>query len=164
MTPDNGRTLEWDDTLDPNAGDFVMLEPGEYDFNVVKYEKLRYAGGAKLPACWQAKVEIVVDGRATIQHNLFLHSKTEGLLCQFFKAIGARMSGDRLQMDWNRIAGATGRCVIEHRTWKGKDGDERTDQQIKKFIMPDEMTDRSASLPPPATPEQKREQETDIPF
>ena len=55
-----------------------------------------------------------------MEHNLFLHSKCEGLICAFFKAIGARKSGERLKMEWNKIAGATGRCQVGIRKWKAK--------------------------------------------
>ena len=75
-----------------------------------------------------------------IEHRLCLHSKCEGFICVFFKSIGARKSGERLQMDWNKIAGATGRCQVGIRKWKGKDGTERESNDISKFLPAEEVS------------------------
>ncbi len=133
------RELSWDDTIDANADEFTLLEPGEYDFQVLGFERARWPGSPKLPPCPQAKVKLLVNG-VTMEHNLFLHSKCEGLICAFFKAIGARKSGERLQMDWSKVAGANGRCVVGIRKWKGKDGTERESNDISKFLPAEEVS------------------------
>ena len=131
------RELSWDDTIDANADEFTLLEPGEYDFQVLGFERARFPGSAKLPPCPQAKVKLLING-VKMEHNLFLHSKCEGLICAFFKAIGARKSGERLKMEWNKIAGATGRCQVGIRKWTGKDGTEKESNDISKFLPADE--------------------------
>jgi hypothetical protein len=137
-----GRELDWDAEIDINADDsYEALPEGEYNFVVKKIEKLRYnpRPGAKLPPCNQVKVTLDVNGRE-VNHNLFLHSRCEGMLCAFFKAIGARQDGQRLKMEWNRVTGSTGRCVIGIRKWIGKNNEEREGNEVKKFVMPGELT------------------------
>lgn len=145
MSTNVERELGWDEEINANADEYVLLEPGEYDFRVLGYTRARFPGSAKLPPCNQAKVQIQI-GDTFLEHNLFLHTKTEGLICAFFKSIGARQSGERLKMDWNTIAGATGRCVVKVREWTGKDGDVRKSNDISKFLPAEE------GIAPPAAP------------
>jgi hypothetical protein len=135
MTTEQGRELGWNDPIENDGGDFTLLDPGEYPFTVIKFDRKRYAGGAKLPPCNQAVLTLDIDG-STVESSLFLHSKTEGLLCQFFRSIGARKHGERVVMDWGKVPGATGRCKVGHRTWTGKDGKEHQSNQVEKFLDP----------------------------
>ena len=48
------RELSWDDTIDANADEFTLLEPGEYEFQVLGFE-LPFSGSPKLPPCPQAR-------------------------------------------------------------------------------------------------------------
>lgn len=154
MSTNVERELSWDDEINANADEYVLLEPGEYDFRVLGYTRARFPGSAKLPPCNQAKVQIQI-GDTFLEHNLFLHTKTEGLICAFFKAIGARQSGERLQMNWDTIAGATGRCVVKVREWMGKDGDIRKSNYISKFLPAEEgqmpPAQAQAQAAPPVT-------------
>ena len=160
-----GRELDWDADIDINAADsYEALPEGEYDFVVKRIEKSRYSpkAGAKLPPCNMVKVFLDVNGRE-VNHALFLHSHVEGLLCAFFRAIGARQEGKRIKMEWNRVVGSTGRCVIGIRKWTGKNGEEREGNEVKKFIMPGESTGTEApqtqpqQAPAPVSP-------NDMPF
>lgn len=139
MTTQNNidRELNWDDTIEKDGGgEYVLLTPGDYNFTVSKFERARFNGSANLPACNQAKLEITIHspehGDVTVFHNLFLHTKTEGLLSAFFSAIGQKKKGEPLRMNWNAVIGAKGRCQIEH--YKNtKDGREFVNNQIKRF-------------------------------
>lgn len=133
---DTGRELGWDDPIDPNADGFTLLEPGEYDFTVESWTKARFGGSPKQPACNQAKLRIRIAD-ITIEHNLFLHSKNMPFLCQFFKAIGQRGSGESIIPNWAKVPGSTGRCQLGIRDWKGKDGEMRQSNEIKKFLTND---------------------------
>lgn len=150
MINQNNRELGWDEAIPASADEFTLLDPGEYEFRVSGMERLRFPGSAKLPPCNQARVHLEIEG-TTIKHNLFLHTKTAGLLANFFKAIGARQSGETIQMDWSGVIGATGRCIIKTRKWAGKDGEERESNEIARFLMPDEAG-ASATVAPPAPP------------
>ncbi len=135
------RALDWNDPIENDGGDFTLLEPGEYPFRVTGFERKRFGGSAKLPPCNQAAITLDVgdaETSTTIVNNLFLHSKTEGLLCQFFRAIGARKHGERLVMDWSKVVGATGMCKVKTRNWTGNDGQQRQSNEIEKFLDPPE--------------------------
>lgn len=131
-----GRELGWDDSIQ-NENEFVLLPEGDYPFRVVKFDRGRHGGSEKLPACNKAILSIEIkapEGSVAIQHNLFLHTKTEGMLSAFFCAIGQKKHGEKMTMNWNQVVGAMGRCTVSQDTWKGKDGAEMKSNRIKKFL------------------------------
>ena len=71
------------------------------------------------------------EGETIIRHQLFLHTKTEGLLCAFFTGIGQRKKGEKLKMNWAMVPGSRGRCRVGIREYNGK-----TFNEIKKFYEP----------------------------
>lgn len=150
------RELGWDDELEKDSSDWELLPAGDYDFTVTGFERGRHPGSAKLPACNKAIVDIYIqapDGvSTTIKHNLFLHTKTEGMLSAFFCAIGQKKKGEKLpRMDWQKVIGAKGRCKVGVRDWTNKDGEARQSNEIKKFYAPDsapEPTQTPTSIPP----------------
>ena len=128
------KELDWDSEIENESPDFVLLPEGEYEFEVISFERARYAGGDKLPPCNQAKLKLKVEtenGIATITHNLFLHSRTEGLLSSFFNCIGQKKHGEKAQMNWGRVIGSRGRAMIGVRTYNEKEFNE-----VKKFLDP----------------------------
>ena len=135
----DNRSYEWNDTIE-NDSSFTMLPEGVYPFTVTKFERARHPGSANLPACNKAVLTLSVDGgtlgKTTITHNLFLHSKCEGFLCEFFTAIGLRKHGEKLQMPWDRVTGTSGTCKVGIRNWTGDDGQERQSNEIKRFLEP----------------------------
>ncbi|MCL4441073.1 MAG: DUF669 domain-containing protein [Firmicutes bacterium] len=136
-----GRELSWDDQIENDGTDYTLLPEGDYDFEVVEFERARHNGSDKLPACNKAIVHIRVKGAAgmsTIKHNLFLHSSTEGLLCAFFTGIGQRKKGEKVTMNWSKVVGSTGRCKVGVRSWKNDKGEDVKINEIKKFYEPAE--------------------------
>lgn len=140
----DGYELSWDAEIENEGAEFVVAEPGDYDFVVTGFERARFAGSAKMPACNQAKLSIKLEipgaaGECIVKHNLFLHSKTEWKLCQFFTAIGQRQKGQRVSMNWNAVIGARGRCNVSKRSFKNKDnGKELWTNDIDEFYAPDQ--------------------------
>lgn len=133
------RELGWDDPIENDGPEFTLLPEGDYDFTVVGFERGRHNGSEKLPPCNKAVLSIKLEGRAgttTINHNLFLHTKTEGLLCSFFNSIGQRKHGERITMNWNAVTGSTGRCKVGIRKWTSNEGKEYSSNEIKKFYEP----------------------------
>ena len=133
-TPD--RELGWDDVIERDGGEFILLPIGDYEFTVETFERARHAGSAKLPPCNKAVITLVIDspeGQVKLTHNLFLHTSTEGLLSAFFGAIGQKKKGERLQMNWNLVPGSKGKAKIGTRTWKDKDGNDRQSNEISRF-------------------------------
>lgn len=134
------REFQWDDTITKDAADFVLLPEGDYNFTVESFERGRHAGSDKLPACNKAILTIRIDapeGTARITHNLFLHSKTEGLLSAFFSGIGQKKKGEPLKMNWTQVPGSTGKCKVGIHSYM-KDGEERKNNEIKRFYPKEE--------------------------
>lgn len=142
------RELGWDDEIEKDGAEFELLPEGDYSFEVVNFERGRHNGSEKLPPCNKAILSIKItsdDGKksTTIKHNLFLHSKTEGMLCAFFTAIGQRKKGEKINMNWNLVVGSKGRCKVGIHSWKNDNGDLNQSNQIKKFYEP--TSDASSS-------------------
>lgn len=141
---DQGYAFGWDDEIQHDSPSFILLKEGDYDFEVTDYERARHDGSAKLPPCNKAIVKIKVEGEdaegnkgvSIINHNLFLHSKTEGMLSQFFTAIGQREKGEKYTMNWNAVVGATGRARVGIREWTTDGGEKRQSNEIKRFYEP----------------------------
>jgi len=129
------RELDWGDSIEKES-DFTLLKEGDYNFTVETFERARHPGSDKLPPCNKAIVHIHIDspeGAATIKHNLFLHTKCEGMLSAFFESIGQKKKGERITMNWNMVPGSTGRCKVTVRNYKNKDGEDRQSNQISRF-------------------------------
>lgn len=137
----NERELGWNDEIENDGPDFTLLPEGDYDFEVTEFERGRHPGSDKLPPCNKAVVSIRIkgeEGMSTVKHQLFLHTKTEGLLCNFFTAIGQRQKGQKVSMDWNKVVGSKGRAKVGIRKWKNDKGEELEFNDIKKFYEPEE--------------------------
>lgn len=134
------RELGWDDEIEHDGnGGYLLVPAGDYDFTVQGFERGRYSGSAKIPACNQAtlKLEIATSqGTAIVLCNLFLHSNAEWKLCEFFTSIGQRKHGEKLKMDWQKVQGARGRCKINIRKWVNDKGDEIQSSQVAEFYEP----------------------------
>lgn len=140
----NGYELGWDAEIENEGKDFIVAEPGDYNFVVTGFERARFNGSDKMPPCNQAKLSIRIEipdanGECVIKHNLFLHSKTEWKLCEFFTSIGQRKKGQRVSMNWNAVIGARGRCKVTKRSFKNKNtGADMWSNDIDKFYAPEE--------------------------
>ncbi|MGN7409945.1 hypothetical protein [Sporosarcina sp. SAFN-010] len=135
------RELGWDDEIVKEGGGFTLLPEGDYNFTVTKMERARFSGSAKMPACNQAKLELAIQsaehGEVTVFHNLFLHTKTEGLLSNFFIGIGQKREGEPLRMNWGQVVGASGRLKLEINKYKSNSGEDKTNNQVKEFYKPE---------------------------
>lgn len=142
------RELGWDDNVENDSPDFILLAEGDYDFEVTGFERARHPGSEKLPPCNKAIVTITIEseqGTVNIKYNLFLHTKCEGLLCAFFTGIGHRKHGERLRMkdSWPRLIGSKGRCKVKPREWKNDKGEIVYLNEIKKIYEPEENTQQT---------------------
>lgn len=151
MNQNLGREFDWDDTIEKDPQGFILLPEGDYDFEVVEFERGRHAGSEKLPPCNKAIISLKFttdDGIQIIKHNLFLHSITEGMLCAFFTAIGQRKKGERLQMNWSKVIGAKGRAKVGIQKWTTKKGEEIDMNEIKRFYDPVEQPSQQTGFQP----------------
>lgn len=136
------RELDWNDTIEKDSSDFITLPEGDYDFTVDSFDRARHNGSEKLPPCNKAVLKIRIDdpaGTVIVTHNLFLHTRTEGMLSAFFSSIGQKRKGERLRMNWALVPGARGRLRLGiHKYQKDGEGEDRTINEIKKFYPKEE--------------------------
>ncbi|MCC9692957.1 hypothetical protein HK253_00735 [Streptococcus agalactiae] len=135
------REFGWDDTIQEDAKEFIKLQPGDYVFTVTDFERARHTPNpqnpGKLPACNKAVISLEIEtdeGVASLKHNLFLHSSTEGMLSAFFGAIGQKKHGEPLKMNWNTVVGATGVCSVKNRTYN-----DNVYNEVKSMIYADSV-------------------------
>lgn len=142
------RELGWDDTIQQDNDGGLLLEPGDYIFEVVKFERSRYtprSGDAKLPACNMAKLELKIQtaqGTAIVLNNLYLHTSTEGLLSAFFASIGQKKKGEPLQMNWTLVPGSKGAVKIKHRSYNNN-----TYNDVDRFYPSDDSYYQTKEMP-----------------
>ncbi len=120
-----GHELGWDDEIQQESS-FILLPEGDYRFTVEKFDRARHAGSANIPPCNKAIVHFRVfspDGSSVlVQENLFLHTKMEWKLSEFFASIGMKQKGQAAQMNWSQVCGKSGVCHVKIRTYDKKDG------------------------------------------
>lgn len=134
-----GYEFEFDGVITEDAKEFIVLQDGDYDFEVTEIEKGRYAGSERekgLPPCNMVTVTCKIEtneGEAYIKNRLYLHSRAEGLLSAFFASIGQKRKGEPLKMQWNLVVGSKGRCKVSSRQYNGE-----TYNDIKRFLPAEE--------------------------
>ncbi len=133
---DQNMFLDWDDAIESDGQEFITLKEGDYIFTVTDFERGRFPGGAKIPACNKAALTLQVktsEGVATIRTDLLLYKTMEWKLSSFFRCIGQKKHGERVTMDWNRVVGSRGRAHFKPRTYTDRDGNERQANDVERF-------------------------------
>lgn len=144
---EQNKALNWDDEITQEST-FTLLPEGEYDFKVVNFERAWYDGSDKIPPCNKAIITIKVEtpqGEAELKENLFLTTKTEGLLSAFFGSIGLKKKGEPLRMNWGKVIGSTGRAKVGTREFNGN-----TYNQVKRWLSPDDKPATTGGFKPGA--------------
>ena len=136
--------MDWDDAVENDGQDFITLPEGDYVFEVADFERGRYPGSAKIPACNKAVLTLQVEtdeGIARVRTDLILYRSLEWKISSFFRCIGQKKKGERLVMNWNAVVGTRGRAHFKPRTYTTNDGEERTTNDCDKFYDydPDKM-------------------------
>ena len=141
MENEKNMFLDWDDAIESDGQEFITLEEGDYNFTVTGFERGRFPGGPKIPACNKAALTLQVrtsDGIAVIHTDLLLYRSLEWRISAFFRCIGQKKHGERLVMDWNRVIGSKGRAHFKPRSYTDRDGNERIANDVDRFIDWDE--------------------------
>lgn len=141
MLNNNDMLMDWDDTIENDGQEFVILPEGDYNFTVTDFERGRFPGSAKIPACNKATLTLQVntaDGTATIKTDLILYRSLEWRISAFFRCIGQKKHGERLVMNWNTVVGSRGRAHFKPRNYTDRDGNERQANDVDKFYDWDE--------------------------
>lgn len=132
-----GYEIGWDDEVEQDGGDFVLLDEGEYSFTVTKFERGRFPGSTKIPPCNKAVLTLAIDsdqGRTSVIADLIMYSSMEWKLSQFLRSVGLKKEGEKVRVKWDQLVGKKGRCMIKHRTYTNKNGEEKQTNDIDRFI------------------------------
>ncbi len=128
--------MDWNDTIESDGQEFVLLDEGDYNFTVTNFERGRFPGGQKVPACNKATITVQIktaEGLTVVKFDLLLYRTLEWRIAAFFRCIGMKKSGEKLVMDWNKVVGSKGRAHFKQRTYTNNYGDEKTVNDIDKF-------------------------------
>lgn len=155
MTDNQNNTpcvaYDWDTTIQNDGKTFSPLPEGDYSFTVTGFERGNYDGGDKMPPCPVAILTMDVSNGAdagTVEDRLYLNSKSEWKICQFFTAIGQRKHGDALKPDWNKVQGSRGTLKLYLDKYKGNDGKEHENNKVKQYYEKQNAPAASASFAP----------------
>lgn len=154
---DNKDVMNWDDAIEKDGDEYIVLPEGDYPFKVVSFERGRFQGGEKIPACPEAvlTLEVEYNGETVrVVDRLKLHKSLEWKLASFFRSIGLKKHGERLVMDWSKVPGAEGRGHFKPRKYKNDNGEEREANNLAKYLDYDEAK----------MPQLKAVDSSDLPF
>ena len=137
----NNVAMDWNDTIENDGQEFIILPEGDYNFVVSVFERGRFPGSAKMQACNKASLTLQVEtenGVASVRTDLILNRMLEWKISSFFRCIGRKKHGERLVMDWNNLIGAKGRAHFKPRKYTDKDGSEKQANDVDRFYDYDE--------------------------
>ena len=142
--------MDWDDEISNDGEEYITLPEGDYVFEVVDFERGHYPGSTKIPACNKAELTLKVktdDGVASARVDLIMYRSLEWKISSFFRSIGMKQKGEKVVMKWNSIIGCRGRAHFKPRVYTAKDGNERTANDVTRFL------DFDPAMMPGMTPE-----------
>lgn len=145
----DAHEIGWGDQIVAEGGEFLLLDEGDYDFTVTAFERGRFPGSAKIPACNKAVLTLTVqtpNGEANTKYDLILWSSLEWKISEFFRAIGQKKSGEAFVPRWNEVVGSKGRAHFKPRKYL-KNGEERQVNDISKFYDAPQTQQNYASAP-----------------
>lgn len=141
---------DWDSTIENDGTSFELLPPGIYSFVVSGMERGYQEATEKSIACNVAILTLDVqnaEASGQITDRLFLNSRNEWKLCQFFCAIGQRKKGDPLKMNWEKVPGSRGTLEINHRKFNGRNGNEQEANNVKAYLERQDAPQAAAFKP-----------------
>lgn len=132
--------LDWDSSFVAEESQFTTLKDGDYPFEVTKIERKMYDGNSqKIPnGAPYAEVSLRFDGgeqgNTTVTERLYLLKSLAWKLTEFFGSIGqAPVVGRPFKPNWNTVVGSHGVATLIIHKYTSRDGQERSNNQVKKF-------------------------------
>lgn len=135
--PVDQNLMDWNDSIESDGQEFILLEEGDYNYVVTNFERGRFPGGQKIPACNKATITVQVDtadGVASIKFDLLLYRSVEWKISAFFRSIGQKKHGEKLVMNWNKVIGSVGHAHFKQRKYTNQSGEEKLINDLDKFI------------------------------
>ena len=124
MANTDNFAMGWDDAVSNDEAGFITLPEGEYDFTVKSFERSSFPGSAKMAPSPKASLQLQIEapeGTAVVFTDLILNSML-------------KKKGEPFKPQWDKLVGLTGRAYIKTRTYITKDGNERTANEVDRYI------------------------------
>ena len=137
MNENKDLLMGWNDEISEDGQEYVLLPEGDYNFTVTNFERGRFNGGAKVPACNKATITVQVEakeGTTSVKFDLILYRTLEWRISAFFRSIGQKKHGEKLTMDWNKVIGSKGRAHFKQHSYTNQNGEEKFINDIERFI------------------------------
>lgn len=135
--------LEWGSPLeDVPKPENVTLPEGEYSFVVASLEQDRWKPEVKeVGGLLYAKVKLAiqadVEDPPTVTVNLTLSKRNIWRIRKFFECIGHDVrKGEVFMPNWSKVEGRKGTAKLSVRKYKGRNGEERTTNDVAEFLPP----------------------------
>ncbi len=118
--PNQNMEMGWDDTIQEDGQELILLDEGDYNFIVTNFERGRFPGGQKIPACNKATITVQIEtdkGLSVIKFDLLLYRSVEWRMF-YIKKVGLKGElGDSsldLSTGLNVVIGSsnTGKSII----------------------------------------------------
>jgi len=133
----------WDDDVPVPESGFKLLPEGEAFFVIEKLDRQKKAFGkfgTINVAVMTMRCSVGEDeGEATIDVQFALVKSMGWKIVQLATAVGLRKHGDPSAVNkewWGAFVGLGGKCLISHRKYVGRDGVEKTSNDITRFLDP----------------------------
>lgn len=138
MAEDLGMALDWNSEIKQEA-EFELLPEGVYDFTVELMERGHFGGSEKMAPCPSANITLIlkdpISGKGgKVFDTLYLSSKAEWRISQFFISIGQKKKGEPLKPNWNTLPGSTGRLELTVNKYKDKNGNEKENNRVGRYL------------------------------
>lgn len=135
---ERNEAIGWDDEISQES-EFELLPEGTYDFLIENLERGRFAGSERMCACNMATLTLVIKSPETgndvrVFDTLYLNSKAEWRLSQFFICIGQKKKGEPLRPNWNAVPGSIGKVEIIINKYRDKNGNEKENNKVKVYL------------------------------
>ena len=127
MTSIDNSVMDWNDVIEDDGQEYVLLPEGDYNFIVTNFERGRFPGSAKIPATNKATISIQIFselGVASMKFDLILSKALNWKLSAFFRSIFQKKVV-KITMDWNNVLGAKGRAHIKQKVYTNQSGEEK---------------------------------------
>ena len=66
MTNIDNSVMDWNDVIEDDGQEFVLLPEGDYNFVVTNFERGRFPGSAKIPATNKATISIQIFSKSGV--------------------------------------------------------------------------------------------------
>lgn len=132
--------LDWDSAIDAVESEFIILPAGVYPFQITNMERKIYDGQSEHIPNGTKFVEITLKiasekGDVSVKDSIFMLKKWQWKLTQFFSGIGQNVViGQPFQPNWQTVVGSFGTVEIEVNKYKNREGNERENNRVKKYV------------------------------